>query len=175
MFAYPIIWREILIPEKRERLWMYQVGYAGLLSFIFALIWPKSGQVTAMFLESSATAFITWMLWIQAGVLTLMSPPMVAASITIEREQKSLDLLLLSPISTTSIVFTKCLVVFFNLVLIVMGGLPIFLLGLSLGGLSLDQLAGCLIVLMGLAALGCAAGALSGALFHSTLVAMLGG
>ena len=61
MFAYPIIWREILIPEKRERLWMYQVGYAVLLSLIFALIWPKSGQVTATFLESSATAFITWM------------------------------------------------------------------------------------------------------------------
>ena len=175
MFAYPIIWREILIPEKRERLWMYQFGYAVLLSLIFAMIWPKGGQVTATFLESSATAFITWMLWIQAGVLTLMSPPMVAASITIEREQKSLELLLLSPISATSIVLTKCLVVFFNLALIVMGGLPIFLLGLSLGGLSLDQLAGCLIVLLGLAALGCAAGALSGAMFHSTLVAMLGG
>lgn len=175
MFAYPIIWREILIPEKRERLWVYQFGYAMLLSLIFAMIWPKGGEVTATFLESSSTAFITWMLWIQAGVLTLMAPPMVAASITIEREQKSLELLLLSPISATSIVSTKCLVVFFNLSLIVLGGLPIFLLGLSLGGLSLDQLAGCLVVLMGLAALGCAAGALSGALFHSTLIAMLGG
>lgn len=146
-----------------------------ILSMMFALIWPRGGRVNAQVLEQSANAFLTWLLWIQAGLFCLVAPPMVAASITIEREQGSLDLLLLSPMGTGAILVTKCLTQLYNIGIIFLSGVPIFMLGLFMGGLSPDQLFWCVVVLAGLGLLSCSAGALSGALFSSTAVAMLGG
>jgi len=175
MLAPPLLWRQIALPERRRRLWLWQVAYVAILSMMFALIWPRGGRVSAQVLEQSANAFLTWLLWVQAGLFCLVAPPLVAASITIEREQGSLDLLLLSPMGTGAILVTKCLTQLYSIGVIFLSGVPIFMLGLFMGGLAPDQLFWCVVILAGLGLLACSAGALSGALFSSTAVAMLGG
>ena len=96
MLARPILWREILDLSRRRRLWVYQVAYAAVLGMVFLLLWPRGGRLNPVILQQSGTTFMIWVLWIQITVLVIMIPPLVAASIAIEREQGSLDLLLLS-------------------------------------------------------------------------------
>ena len=175
MLARPILWREILDLSRRRRLWVYQVAYAAVLGMVFLLLWPRGGRLNPVILQQSGTTFMTWVLWIQITVLVIMIPPLVAASIAIEREQGSLDLLLLSPIGAGSIVATKCFTQLFNFGLIFLSGVPIFMMGLFLGGIAPEQLYLGLAMLGGIGLLAGSAGALSGAMFHSVYAAILGG
>ena len=175
LLAPPILWRELLLPEKRKHLWALQVAYVVVLSFIFTLVWPRGGRVSVEVMQESAGAFLTWLLWVQAGLLCLAGPPLVAASLTMEREQGNLDLLLLSPMGAGRIVSTKCATQLLSLLLILFSGVPLFMLGMFMGGMSLGDVCWALAILTGLALLSCCAGAVSGAFFSSTLVAMLGG
>ncbi|MBI2190944.1 MAG: hypothetical protein HYU36_03030 [Planctomycetes bacterium] len=174
MFAYPILWREMLDLARRRRLWVYQLLYASLLSLLFLVIWPRGGKIDSMEMQGSGQAFLLLALWIQAGLALLLPPPLVAAALTSEKEQRSLDLLMLSPLGAGSIVATKCFCRIVNLGVVLASGLPVLMLGLFLGGVAPEQLLWGFAVILGLGLLAGCAGALCGALFPSFFTALVG-
>lgn len=174
MIAYPILWREVMSATCRRRLLLCQIGYQILLGVIFLVVWPTGRRVSPMTLQAAGDKFLSLSLWIQCAFLVLGTPAMAAASLSSEKEQKSLQILLLSGLGEWSIVLTKSLVALLHIGLLLISGIPVLMLGLFFGGITPTQLFWGLGGLAGVWLIAGQAGVLAAALFPTFPTALLG-
>ena len=160
--------------SNRRRLAICQLVYCAFLGVVLLFVWPRGDRLNPAAMQQSGEAFLSWIVWVQVALLMLVAPSVVAASLTAEKEHRSLDLLLLSPLGKPSIVTTKCLAKLLTIGLILASGLPVLVMGMFLGGSSLAQVLWGLGLMAGTGLIAGCAGAASGALFRSFTMALIG-
>jgi ABC-type transport system involved in multi-copper enzyme maturation permease subunit len=113
--------------------------YLGLLGLVVLLAWPQERQLDLTANPEAARRLVNLVFLGQYLLASLMAPSFAAGSITGEKERKSYEMLLASPLKPGAIVLGKLLASLCHLLLLIVASLPIVMLCLPLGGVSLYE------------------------------------
>ena len=141
----PVLQRELLVNLRMNRGFILLFVYVALLGIVVFAAWPSdtrldltdAGQAT---LGQSSTAPGTRLINLfflgQYLLMAMMAPSFAAGTITGEKERKTYEMLLASPMRPSAVVFGKLLASLGHLAVLVFASLPIVMLCLPLGGVS---------------------------------------
>ena len=133
----PVLQRELIVNLRTHRSFVLLLTYQALLAAIVFFAWPAETR-----LEANATAarrLVNMFFLGQYALATLMTPSFAAGAITGEKERKTYELLLASPLRPSAIVFGKLVASLTHLAILIFCSLPIVMLCLPLGGVSLYE------------------------------------
>ena len=144
----PVLSRELLVTLRSSRSFLLQAGYVGLLSAVVYFAWPE-GEGAARRV-GSATALRLYNLFFlgQFFLVALMAPAFAAGSLAGEKERKTYEMLLASPLEPFTILIGKLLSSMTYLVLLILSSLPLMILCFLLGGILLSEVARAYLVLI---------------------------
>jgi ABC-type transport system involved in multi-copper enzyme maturation permease subunit len=156
----PVLVRELLVNLRSPRSFVLQFLYVTLLGALVYSSWPGEGSERQ---ASSALARRLFDLFFlgQFFLVALLSPTFAAGSITGEKERKTYEMLLASPLRPSVILVGKLLSSLSYLVLLIVSSLPLMILCFLLGGILLSEIARAYLVLVlaagtfGLLSIGC--------------------
>lgn len=134
----PVLQRELLANLRMKRAFLLLFGYVGLLGGMVYLAWPQDTQLDVTNPEAAIRLVNLFFLG-QYMVASLMAPSFAAGAITGEKERKTYEMLLASPLRPGAIVVGKLLADLCHLALMIFSSLPIVMLCLPLGGTSLYE------------------------------------
>ncbi|MBA3708481.1 MAG: ABC transporter permease subunit [Planctomycetes bacterium] len=142
MPSFPLLGKELLEIASRRRTYVIRVVLALLLLVAFAIAYQQElGDGDPLFDMIGKGGFLCLRLFecLFIGVCVFM-PAMTAGVITVEKEQGSLVLLLLTPMSPFGLVLQKCLGRVLSTMAILMLALPLFSIAYAYGGLDVETL-----------------------------------
>jgi ABC-type transport system involved in multi-copper enzyme maturation permease subunit len=160
----PVLQRELLTNLRANLgfvlMLLYQVALAGVL-----LVSYPTGQRVDLSTDSSVALELVDFFFLGQYILaSLMAPTFAAGAISGEKERKTYEMLLASPLNPWTIVVGKMVASLTHLVVLIIASLPIIMLALPLGGVSIwEVLAAYLwllisIILFGSVGLACSCG-----------------
>ncbi len=138
--------------------------YQLALGAVLLVVYPSGQRVDLSTDTSVAVQLIDFFFLGQYILASLMAPTFAAGAISGEKERKTYEMLLASPLSPWSIVIGKLVASLTHLVVLIIASLPIIMLALPLGGVSIwEVLAAYLwllisIILFGSIGLACSCG-----------------
>jgi len=135
----PVLQRELLVNLRMARAFVLLLLYLGLLALVVFLAWPQERQLDLTSNPEAARRLVKLVFLGQYLLASLMAPSFAAGAITGEKERKSYEMLLASPLPPGAIVLGKLLASLCHLLLLVFASLPIVMLCLPLGGVSLYE------------------------------------
>jgi ABC-type transport system involved in multi-copper enzyme maturation permease subunit len=135
----PVLQRELLTNLRMTRAFMLLLLYLGLLGLVVILAWPQERQLDLTTNPEASRRLVNLVFLGQYLLASLMAPSFAAGSITGEKERKSYEMLLASPLRPGAIVLGKLLASLCHLLLLIVASLPIVMLCLPLGGVSLYE------------------------------------
>ena len=138
LFENPVLQRELLVNLRMTRAFVLLACYLGLLAIVVLLAWPEQQRLDLTNPEA-ARRLVNLVFLGQYLLASLMSPSFAAGAITGEKERKSYEMLLASPLRPGAIVLGKLLASLAHLLLLIVASLPIVMLCLPLGGVSLYE------------------------------------
>ena len=105
----PLYWLELRIRSREKRLWMIVVFFILTLLVVSGLVFSTSQLASQYYTMPNevGTGLIWSTLYIQAGLIIILSPLSAAGRISQEREQRTIAALLNSPLSRGKIVLGK--------------------------------------------------------------------
>ncbi len=144
----PILLKELKVSSRRKRTYFLRAGYLLLLVTALLLTWwaviqGSMTQSTAEVLQrqsQTGEALSLTLGWIQLVVLILVAPMLTGSCVSDEIEDRSLDVLLITPLSAAQIIVGKMLSRFVYIGLLVLLSAPLLLAMRTYGGFTLDQL-----------------------------------
>ena len=144
----PVLSRELLVNLRSHRAFLLQLVYAGLMAGAVLVAWPQSddGRVGAS--VSAARRLFDLFFYGQFLLVAMVAPTFAAGSITGEKERKTYELLLASPLKPSWILVGKLFSSLTYLILLLFSSLPMMILGYLLGGILLSEVARAYIVLI---------------------------
>jgi ABC-type transport system involved in multi-copper enzyme maturation permease subunit len=131
----PVLQRELLVNLRMRRAFVLLFCYNALLGAMVYYAWPRHDQIDITNPEASKRLVNLFFLG-QYLLSSLMAPSFAAAAITGEKERKTYEMLLASPMRPGAIVLGKLLASLAHLTLLIFSSLPIVMLCLPLGGTS---------------------------------------
>lgn len=131
----PVLQRELLVNLRMGRAFVLLFGYNALLGALVYYAWPQAQQIDISNPEASKRLVNLFFLG-QYLISSLMAPSFAAAAITGEKERKTYEMLLASPMRPGAIVLGKLMASLAHLTLLIFSSLPIVMLCLPLGGTS---------------------------------------
>jgi len=134
-FDNPILQRELVCNLRMSRSFALLTAYIGLLGFLVYAAWPAQQRLD-MAHSAEAKKLVDLFFLGQFILVSLMAPSFAAGTITGERERKSYEMLLASPIRPGAIVLGKLAASLTHLGILMVCSLPIVMLCLPLGGVS---------------------------------------
>lgn len=138
VFDNPVLQYELVGNLRRGRSFLMLLGYVGLLGVIVYLRWPESTQVDVSNPVQSRRLIDMFFLG-QFVLASLLVPSMAAGAFTGEKERKTYEMLLASPLKPGAIILGKLLASLAHVLLLVVASLPIVMLVLPQGGVSLYE------------------------------------
>src|SRR5688572_13398030 len=135
LFENPVLQRELLVNLRMARAFVLLFFYNALLGVMVYYAWPQAQQIDVTDPEPARRLVDMFFLG-QYLLASLMSPSFAAAAITGEKERKTYEMLLASPMRPGAIVLGKLLASLAHLTLLIFSSLPIVMLCLPLGGTS---------------------------------------
>ncbi|MDB5340149.1 MAG: gliding motility-associated transporter permease protein [Planctomycetaceae bacterium] len=173
----PLLMKELQELAARPRTYQLRVGYAAALLVIsFGVLManvPRAGTSTVSGLGYGAPVLTSLNLLQELG-LYLVLPALACSTLTIEKERKTLDLLLITKLGPWTIIFEKFLSQVVAAVNLLLLSLPLLAFSYSLGGISPERLwialLGLFLTIIRLAAVGI----FCSAVFQTTTRALLG-
>lgn len=140
--ANPILVRVVNGASRRVRhLWL-RFGYLAALFIVvgFSLISSLQGQ-NASLAELAKGASQTFKLasMTQLALMCFLAPAFTAAAITQERDAQTYNILLSTPLSSAQIVFGSLMSRLYFVIMLLIAGLPIFLMTMVYGGVTSSQ------------------------------------
>ncbi len=135
----PVLQRELLVNLRMRRAFVLLLFYLGLLGLVVLLAWPQERQLDLTTNPEASQRLVNLVFLGQYLLASLMAPSFAAGSITGEKERKSYEMLLASPLRPGAIVLGKLLASLCHLLLLIFASLPIVMLCLPLGGVSLYE------------------------------------
>lgn len=157
----PVLQRELLVNLRMSRGFGLLLGYVGLLGGLVYYAWPQQQTLDLTTTPEEARRLVNLFLLGQFVLISLMAPSFAAGSITGEKERKTYEMLLASPMRPGAIVLGKLLASLVHLAALVVATLPIVMLCLLLGGVHVAELSatyvgmGAAVVTFGMISLAC--------------------
>ncbi len=132
----PVLQRELLVNLRMGRAFVLLFGYNALLALVVLIAWPEE-QVMDLTGKPEKSQRLVDMFFLGQFVLaSMMAPSFAATTITGEKERKTYEMLLASPLRPGAIVLGKLLASLCHLAMLILSSLPIVMLCLPLGGVS---------------------------------------
>lgn len=142
LWSNPVLLRELIANLRTVRAFVLLALYPALLAALVYLAWPQQTylDLTADSPSIQQTRRLVNLLFGGQFLLaSLMVPTFAAGSITGEKERKTYEMLLASPLTPAAIVLGKLLAALCHLGVLIVASLPIVMLCLPLGGVSLYE------------------------------------
>jgi ABC-type transport system involved in multi-copper enzyme maturation permease subunit len=138
----PVLQRELLVNLRMGRAFVLLLLYQALLGAVVYFAWPQDTRLdlTANSASVQQTKRLVNLFFVGQFVLaSMMAPSFAAGSITGEKERKTYEMLLASPLRPAAIVLGKLIASLTHLGVLIFASLPIVMLCLPLGGVSLYE------------------------------------
>jgi len=137
LFDNPVLQRELLVNLRMRRGFVLLLAYVGLLGVVVYAAWPRGGRLDLSQRPEEAIALVNMFFLGQYVLMSLLAPSFAAGAIAGEKERKTYEMLLASPMRPGAVVLGKLLASMSHLAVLVFCSLPIVMLCLPLGGMSL--------------------------------------
>lgn len=141
--ANPILVRVVHGASRRVRhLWL-RIAYLAVLLFVVlvSLVTSMSGQSASLSeLAKAASQTFKWASMTQLALMCLLAPVFTASAITQERDAQTFNVLLTTPLSSAQIVFGSLMSRLYFVIMLLIAGLPIFLITMVYGGVTASQI-----------------------------------
>jgi ABC-type transport system involved in multi-copper enzyme maturation permease subunit len=134
----PVLQRELLTNLRMTRAFVLLFVYVALLGLVVYLAWPQEQRLD-MAQPEAAKRLVNLFFFGQYMLASLMAPSFAAGAITGEKERMSYEMLLASPLRPGAIVLGKLVAALCHLAILMICSLPIVMLCLPLGGVSLYE------------------------------------
>ncbi|MFN9642262.1 MAG: ABC transporter permease, partial [Pirellula sp.] len=115
---------------------IYQIALAAVV----LIAYPRDVKIDLSRESASAQRLVDFFFVGQFAIASLMAPSFTAGAISGEKERKTYEMLLASPLRPIVIVSGKLIAALAHLIVLVSGSLPIIMLCLPLGGVSIYEL-----------------------------------
>ena len=129
----PVLQRELLVNLRTRRAMLLLVGYNLALGILVFLAWPQQRRLDLSSGSDEAKTLINLFFLGQYVLASLMAPSFAAGSITGEKERKTYEMLLASPLRPAAVVLGKLFASLAHLAVLIFSSLPIVMLCLPLG------------------------------------------
>ena len=139
VFENPVLQRELLVNLRTKKAFALLGLYQLLLGVVVFLAWPRETQLDLSVEPQEARQLVDLFFLGQYVLASLMAPSFAAGTITGEKERKTYEMLLASPLRPGAIVFGKLVASLSHLGVLIFSSLPIVMLCLPLGGVSLYE------------------------------------
>ena len=136
VFENPVLQRELLVNLRTNRAFLLLALYQILLAGVVLLAWPGDEKLDLTTNPPSAKKLVNLFFLGQYVIASLMAPSFAAGAITGEKERRTYEMLLASPLRPGAIVLGKMVASLTHLGMLILGSLPIIVLCLPLGGVS---------------------------------------
>src|SRR3954454_3504393 len=144
----PVLARELLVNLRSPRAFVLQLLYVAFLAAVVYFYWP-TGEDGARQVSSGVAQRLFDLFFLgQFFLVALVAPSFAAGSITGEKERKTYEMLLASPLKPTSILVGKLLSSLSYLVILILSSLPLMILCFLLGGILLSEIARAYLILI---------------------------
>jgi ABC-type transport system involved in multi-copper enzyme maturation permease subunit len=134
----PVLQRELLINLRMTRAFVLLFVYIALLGGVVWLAWPQQQRLDLAQPEA-AKRLVNLFFFGQYMLASMMAPSFAAGAITGEKERMSYEMLLATPLRPGAIVLGKLFAALCHLGILMICSLPIVMLCLPLGGVSLYE------------------------------------
>lgn len=134
----PVLQRELLVNLRMKRAFVLLFAYVTLLGLVVYAAWPKVQKID-MTNSYAARDLVNLFFLGQYLIASLMAPSFAAGAITGEKERKSYEMLLASPLAPGAIVLGKLFASLCHVAVLIFCSLPIVMLCLPLGGVSIYE------------------------------------
>jgi ABC-type transport system involved in multi-copper enzyme maturation permease subunit len=136
LFENPVLQRELLVNLRMPRAFVLLLVYQLLLATLVVVAWPTEKQLDLSSASGDAQQLVNLFFLGQYILASLMAPSFAAGAITGEKERKTYEMLLASPLRPGAIVLGKIIASLAHLAILIFASLPIVMLCLPLGGIS---------------------------------------
>ncbi|WP_240911097.1 ABC transporter permease [Paludisphaera soli] len=161
----PVLNRELLTTLRSPRSFVLQFVYVAALGALVYFYWPAGVDDGSRMVGPGVAKRLYDIFFLgQFCLVALLAPTFAAGSITGEKERKTYEMLLVSPLRPHTILIGKLLSSLSYLVILILSSLPLMILCYLLGGLLLSEIARSYIVLVlaagtfGLLSVACSSG-----------------
>lgn len=137
----PVLQSELLGQLRRARSFAVLTLFVAALGGLVVLAWPRQERIDLTHPDAAQQLVGLFFLG-QYLLVTLLAPALAAGGIAGEKERKTYEMLLASPLAPRAIVLGKLLASLCYLALLVVASLPVAALCLPLGGVSLFEVFG---------------------------------
>ncbi len=147
----PVMQRELLVNLRMVRAFVLLLLYQALLAAVVYFAWPQESRLdlTTGSSSSQQTRRLVDLFFIgQYVIASMMAPSFAAGSITGEKERKTYEMLLASPLRPAAIVLGKLVASLTHLSVLIFASLPIVMLCLPLGGVHWSEVCAAYLGLM---------------------------
>ena len=134
----PVLQRELLTNLRMSRAFVLLFMYVALLGVVVYLAWPQEQRLD-LAQPTAAKRLVNLFFFGQYMLASLMAPSFAAGAITGEKERMSYEMLLATPLRPGAIVLGKLFAALCHLGILMICSLPIVMLCLPLGGVSLYE------------------------------------
>lgn len=134
----PVLQWELLTNLRMPRAFVLLFVYVALLGVMVCLAWPQEHRLDLAQPEAAKRLVNLFFLG-QYLLASLMAPSFAAGAITGEKERMSYEMLLATPLKPGAIVLGKLVAALAHLAILMICSLPIVMLCLPLGGVSLYE------------------------------------
>ncbi|MBI82693.1 MAG: ABC transporter permease [Planctomycetaceae bacterium] len=139
LFENAVLQRGLLTNLRMTRGFILLFAYNALLGLVVYIAWPQQERLDLTTNPEAAKQLVNLFFLGQYVLASLMTPSFAAGAITFEKEQKTYEMLLASPMKPRAIVLGKLLSSLTHLAILIFASLPIVMLCLPLGGVSMYE------------------------------------
>ncbi len=136
----PVLQRELISNLRAPRAFVLMLVYQIALATVVLIAYPRDIKIDLSRDSASAQRLVDFFFIGQFAIASLMAPSFTAGAISGEKERKTYEMLLASPLRPWAIVLGKLIAALAHLIVLVIGSLPIIMLCLPLGGVSIYEL-----------------------------------
>lgn len=139
LFENPVLQRELLTNLRANRAFVLMLVYQLALSLVLLVVYPSGQRVDLTTDSAVARDLVDFFFLGQYILASLMAPTFAAGAISGEKERKTYEMLLASPLRPWAIVIGKMVASLTHLAVLIIASLPIIMLALPLGGVSIYE------------------------------------
>ena len=144
----PVMQRELLTNLRATRAFVLMLVYQLALATVLLVAYPSGQRVDLSSDSTAARQLVDFFFLGQYVLASLMAPTFAAGAISGEKERKTYEMLLASPLRPWAIVIGKLVASLTHLAVLIIASLPIIMLALPLGGVSIYEVLGAYLWLM---------------------------
>jgi ABC-type transport system involved in multi-copper enzyme maturation permease subunit len=139
----PILLRVVTAGGRRLRHAFTRWGYLGLLIMVLlvALVASNTTATSLSGLAKASPQVFSAISYVQLGMICLLAPVFCAAAITQERDSRTYNILLATPLTNAQIVLGSLFSRLYYVVALLLSGVPVFAITLLYGGVTASSIA----------------------------------